>query len=52
MNTETKKRGKGGWALPLLLALPFLAVIAFAAVRFGPQLVQLINVLIKTAVVS
>ena len=52
MSTEAKKRGKGKWALPLLLALPFLALIAFAAVRFGPRLLQLINVAIKAVVVS
>ena len=38
--------------MPLLLALPFLAVIAFAAIRFGPRLLELINVAIKGAVVS
>ena len=52
MSTEPKKGGKGSLALPLLLALPFLAAIAFAAVRFGPALVRLINVAIKAAVVS
>ena len=52
MSTETKNKGKGSWALPLLLALPFLALIAFAAVRFGPKLVELINVAIKAVVVS
>ena len=38
--------------LPLVLALPFLAVIAFAAVRFGPRIMELINVAIKAVVVS
>ena len=38
--------------MPLLLALPFLAVIAFAAVRFGPVLIELINIAIKGTVVS
>ena len=38
--------------MPLLLALPFLAVIAFAAVRFGPRLIEIINVAIKGVVVS
>ena len=38
--------------MPLLLALPFLAVIAFAAVRFGPSLIEIINVAIKGVVVS
>ena len=52
MNTEKKNGGKGRWALPLLLALPFLALIAFAAVRFGPRVMELINVAIKAVVVS
>ena len=38
--------------MPLLLALPFLAVIAFAAIRFGPRLLEIINVAIKGVVVS
>ena len=38
--------------MPVLLALPFLAAIAFAAVRFGPRLIELINVAIKGVVVS
>ena len=52
MSTEDKKQKKGGWALPLLLALPFLAAAAFAALRFGPALLKWINVVIKAAVVS
>ena len=52
MSTEGKKRGAGRWFLPLLLALPFLAVIAFAAIRFGPRLLEVINVAIKGAVAS
>lgn len=38
--------------MPLLLALPFLAAIAFAALRFGPRLLEMINVAIKGAVVQ
>ena len=38
--------------MPLLLALPFLAVIAVIAVRFGPVLLQLISAAIKGTVVS
>ena len=38
--------------MPLLLALPFLAVIVFAAIRFGPRLLELISVAIKGTVVS
>ena len=52
MSTDKKKTGKGRWLAPLLLALPFLAAIAFAAVRFGPKLLELVNVAIKAVVVS
>ena len=52
VSTDAKKHGKARWALPLLLALPFLAAIAFAVVRFGPSLLEIINVAIKGAVVS
>ena len=52
MSTEKKKTGSGVWFMPLLLALPFLAAIAFAAVRFGPTLLRLINVMIKAAVMA
>ena len=36
----------------LLLALPFLAAIVFAALRLGPRLLEMINVAIKGAVVQ
>ena len=52
VSTEQKTRGKGRWALPVLLALPFLAAVAFVAFRFGPLLLDIINVAIKGAVVS
>ena len=52
MNTEKKTRRGIRWLMPLLLALPFLAAVAFAAIRFGPRLVELINVAIKGTVVS
>lgn len=52
MSTERKNRGKGRWLLPLLFALPFLAAIAFAVIRLGPRLLEIINVAIKGAVVS
>ena len=52
MNTETKKRGRGRWIYPLLLALPFLAAIAFGLIRYGADLLDVINVMIKTAVIS
>ena len=52
VSTERKKAGKGIWLMPLLLALPFLAAIVFAAVRFGPAVLRYVNVLIKAAVVA
>ena len=52
MSRENKKTGRGVWFMPLLLALPFLAAVAFAAVRFGPALLQAINVIIKAAVMA
>ena len=52
MSTERKSKDRGRWALPLLLALLFLAAVLFAAFRFGPKLIQLINVALKAAVVS
>ena len=52
MNTESKARRRGRWLLPVVLALPFLAAILLAAVRFGPDLLRLINVAIKAVVVS
>ena len=47
-----KKNGKGVWAAPLLLALPLLALLAAAVIRYGPALVRLINVMIKAAVTA
>lgn len=52
MSTEPKTPGKRRWIYPLLIALPFLAVIALALIRFGTPLLNIINVLIKAAVVS
>ena len=52
MSTEKKKTGRGVWFMPLVLALPFLAAIAFAAVKFGPMLLRMINVMIKAAVMA
>lgn len=52
MSTEKKKPGRGVWLMPLLLALPFLAAVVFAALRFGPALLRVINVVIKAAVVA
>ena len=52
MSTERKKRRAGRWLIPMLLALPFLAAVAFAAIRFGPRLIEIINVAVKGAVLS
>ena len=52
MSTDQKTRGKSRGRTPALLALPFLAAIAFAAVKIGPQLLELINVAIKGTVVK
>ena len=52
MNTEKRNRAAGRWVTPLALALPFLALIAFAAIRFGPTVIQMISVAIKAVVVS
>ena len=38
--------------MPLVMALPFLAAIAFAALRFGPIIMQLLNAAVKAAVVQ
>ena len=40
------------WLPPLLLAVPYLAVIFYAAYRLGPTLLRVISVLIKGTVVS
>ena len=52
MNTEHKSGNKHLWLGPVLLALPFLAVILFAALRLGPTILRVISVIIKGAVVS
>ena len=52
MNTDHSVRGKKTWFLPLLLAVPFLAVIAFGAVRFGPVLTQILSAAVKAVVVQ
>ena len=58
MNTDIRRGtpdngrpGKGVWLAPVLLALPVLAALAFAAVRFGPLAVKLINAAVKATVV-
>ena len=52
MNTENKGNSKRSWLPPLLLAGPYLAIIAYAVYRLGPTLLRVISVLIKGAVVS
>ena len=51
VSTERKARGGSGWLLPLLLALPYAAVIVFAALRYGARVTELISVAIKGTVV-
>ena len=51
VSTENRKPGKGIWLAPVLLALPILAAMAFAAIRFGPLIVKLINAAVKATVV-
>ena len=49
--TKMKAPGTGIWLAPVLLALPILAAMAFAAIRFGPTIVKLINAAVKATVV-
>lgn len=43
-------RGKKMWLTPLLLALPFAAVMGYAAVRYGRTIQNMIHVVIKLVV--
>ena len=52
MSTEPKQPGKGRWLMPLIIALPLLAGFLAAAIYFGPTLIRVINVAIKTVVMS
>lgn len=52
MNIERKTPGKGIWFIPLLLAIPFLAAMIFASLRFGPLIMKLLSAAVKTAVVQ
>jgi len=52
VNTEHKSGSKRSWLPPLLLAVPYLAVIFYAVYRLGPTLLRVISVLIKGTVVS
>ena len=51
MSTENKTPGKGVWFLPLLVALPVLAAMGFALLRFGPLVWKLISAAVKATVV-
>ncbi|MBQ8072242.1 MAG: hypothetical protein IJ231_00590 [Clostridia bacterium] len=48
------KRKQGPWMIltPILLALPMAAALAFAAIRYGETLQNLIHVAIKLAVIK
>ena len=48
---DQKRPGRGVWLMPLLLALPILAGMAFFALRYGPTIVKLINAAVKATVV-
>ena len=50
MSTEKKKTGSGLYFLPLLIASPFILGLILAAVRFGPKIRKLLNILIKLVV--
>ncbi len=56
MSTEKKRREEAKhrflWQGPILLALPFMAALIFAAARWGKLLKDLIHVVIKMAVIS
>ncbi len=52
VSTENKTGKKKSWLPPLLLALPYLAAVLYAAYRLGPTLLRVISVVIKGAVVS
>jgi len=51
VSTEKKRPERHLWLAPILLALPILAAMAFAAMRFGPLIVKLINAAVKATVV-
>ena len=51
MSTEKKRPERHLWLAPILLALPILAAMAFAAIRFGPLIVKLIKAVKATVVV-
>lgn len=48
--TIMKKTGSRMWLTPILLALPTAAGLAYAAIRFGGRIQNLIQVAIKLAV--
>lgn len=45
-------RGLHRWLLPLMLALPLCAAVAFAVLRWGDVLKELIAVALKVMVIS
>lgn len=51
MSIKEKKRGRGVWLMPVLLAIPFLAVMAWLTIRFGPDLLRILSAAVKTVVV-
>jgi len=49
---STEKKDGRRWLIPVALALPFLAALVFAALRWGPTLRDLLHVAIKMVVIS
>ncbi len=51
MSTEHKGKGRGIWLVPVLLALPFAAILIYGVSRFGPDLMKLVSAAVKAMVV-
>ena len=51
MSTEHRGKGRWIWLAPILLAVPFAAVIIYCASLFGPDLMKLISAAVKAMVV-
>ena len=52
MTKMNKRGGKAHWLLPLAFALPFAALAAFAVLKWGQQIKDLISIAVKMAVIS
>lgn len=49
---DRKRAGAWKWLMPLIIALPILAAAVPAVRHWGPTLKDLLNILVKVAVVS